>query len=158
MNTQLRILCTLVLIGAFLLPTAGAGAQATRIEFSGTEICDMASLTAERVWEAGPNFFARGWTQTCYDTSDNPMMTGTAYLSGGLANIGSHYIVNVKMRMETSESGTWEGTCVMPANTDEIHCVAHGGGAYEGLEMFEITHPSSGELVSFSGYILDHRN
>lgn len=158
MNTRLRVLCILVLLGALLLPRAGANAQATRIEFSGTEFCDMATLTAERVWEAGPNFFARNWTQTCYPTADTPMMTGTTHLSRGLANIGNHYIVNVKMRLETSEAGAWVGTCVLPANTDEILCAAHGEGAYEGMEMFETTHPSSGEVVSFSGYILDHRN
>lgn len=157
MNTRLHILIIFLLVGIILMPAANVNAGATRIEFTGTEWCDPDTLTAERVWTAGPNLHARSWTQTCYETADIPYMNGTTYLYDGLANVGSHYIINVKFRMVTVVEGVWVGNCELPANTNTINCVGHGEGIYEGLELHWFAHPNSGEPTPFTGYIIDHR-
>lgn len=161
MNTRLSILGILVLIIALLLPTAAAGAQAIRIEFTGTEWCDPNSFDFSdlRAWMAGPNFQAKGWAQTCYETANIPQMTGTTYLYDAQTRIvGSEGKVQFtgKFRLETVEGGVWTGSWTLLGDAT-IQSIGHGEGLYEGLELHWFSIPNTGEgLTQTNGYILDH--
>jgi len=155
MNKRIFIIL-LLLIGAMAIPVTIVSARATRIDFTGSEWCDPATLNAERLWWPGPNLQVRGWTQTCYETANIPQMNGTTYLYDGLAVIGNNYVVNVNFRMETTGGGVWTGVCQLPANTDVIKCIGHGEGVYEGLELHWFPGPNMGTPTPFTGYILDH--
>ncbi len=159
MNAKVtRFIFALVLalgvVGTITMPATNVSAKAARIAFTGTEMCSPDTMTAMRLWMAGPNLQVRGWTETCNDTADIPQMTGTVYLYDGLAIIGRNYIINVKFRMETTEGGVWVGTALLAADSNIINCVGHGEGIYEGLELHWFLDNSNGDPKPFYGYIM----
>ena len=137
MKTVLGILIGLTLVLGVLLPVSSAGAKPARIEFTGSESC-TGDLKFIRQWITGPNFQARGLTETCLDTADIPEMTGIDYLYDGKVSIvgeNGNFILSGKLRMESNEGGAWVGSWVLPANSDTIQVIGHGEGIYEGYQL-----------------------
>jgi hypothetical protein len=138
MKTILRVSMVIVLMRLMLLPARLVTARTNRIEFSGAEWCDPTTLTVVREWLAGPNYQARGLTQTCHDTASIPQMNGTDFLSDGrilvVGNAGN-FIMTGKLRMESAEGGVWVGSWTWPVNSDTVQVIGHGEGLYEGLHL-----------------------
>jgi hypothetical protein len=156
MNTKLRFLIIILLVGTILLPASIVSAKANRIEFTGTETCDKSTTVLPRIWLAGPNLQIRGFSQTCYETESIPEMTGTTYLYDGVVVVKSdgNYMVKVKFRLETDEGGVWVGSAEKPVNATLIECVGHGEGIYKGLELHWFL--EDGDIKPGYGYIIDH--
>ena len=152
-----RILFVILLVAAMLASTGVASAKTTRIDFSGSEVCDESTLTIAKIIEAGPNLHLMQITQTCYDTASSSKLTGTDYLTGGNMHIvggGKNFILTGTLRMESTEGGVWVGSWVLPANSNTIKVVAHGEGLYAGLQLHWFLSLDG----PFSGYILNPGN
>jgi hypothetical protein len=157
MSNRFLVLIIFLLVSSLLLPVNAANAQAERTEFTGWEVCDAETLSAMRLWMAGPNFQVRGWSETAYETASIAQMTGTTYIYDGLAIIGKNYIVNAKFRMETDEGGVWVGVSRKAADSPTITSIGHGEGIYEGLEFRLYQNMCTEGGQPFHGYIIDHR-
>lgn len=144
----LAVLSVLILLlSATATPVS---AKATRIEFTGKEICDEPSFSKQ--WMAGFTWHANGITSTCHDTASIPELTGTDYLTGFTAQIvGKNFIMFGKLRMESTEGGAWVGSWVFPAHSTTIQVIAHGEGMYEGMELHWFLSLDG----PFWGYIID---
>ncbi len=142
MKNKLRFIMILMLAVVILLPATVASADATRIDFTNTEICDD-DITFTREWWSGPNYHLAGITQTCHDTSDFPFAAGTVYLTDGELNcVTSTCNMSGRARFETFEGGVWDGRWSMSAGVFEYR--AHGEGIYQGWQFFVMDNFHSG--------------
>jgi hypothetical protein len=151
-----RIILVIIMVASLLVAPGVARAGTTRVEVTGSEWCDMDTFIFDRIWESGLNLHIDGITQTCYDTASIPQLTGIDYLyDAQLKYVGNgpNFNLSGKLRMESAEGGTWEGSWVLPANTTIIQVVAHGEGLYEGQHLYWFLDEADG---SFSGYIKLH--
>lgn len=134
MKNLLRFFIILIIATVILLPAKVASANATRIDFTNTEICDN-DITFTREWWSGPNYHLAGITQTCHDTSDFPFAAGTVYLTDGELNcVANNCNMTGWARFETEEGGVWVGRWSLSAGVFEYR--AHGEGIYEGQQFF----------------------
>jgi hypothetical protein len=142
MKNLLRFFMILILVAVILMPAKVASANATRIDFTNTETCDD-DITIVREWGSGPNYHARGITQTCHDTSDFPFAAGTVYLTDGVLNCDANTCnMSGWSRFVTNEGGVWFGHWSLSAGVFEYR--AHGGGMYEGQQFFVMENFNSG--------------
>ncbi len=152
-----RILIAFAIVSVALLPASSASAKATRIEFTGTELCDP-NWVVVRDWMSGSdNEHMRGISTTCVETATIPQMTGTVYIYDFRLNAFdnfSAYGLSGKFRFVSTEGGEFVGTTTSPRNFVYHMAVGHGVGKYEGLELHWFVY-ESGEQTVFSGYILD---
>jgi hypothetical protein len=138
MKRMKSILLALLLVASLLASTGVASAKTHRINFSGSEWCDPATVNIGSVRQLGPNLqVIKLISQTCYDTASVPQLTGTDYLKDAKLYVlnGNLFKMNGNLRMESSEGGAWEGHWVMPANSTTIQVTAHGKGLYKGMEL-----------------------
>ena len=152
-----RILIAFAVVSCALLPASGASAKATRIPFTGTEWCDEDTVGLVRDWVSGPNYHARGLSQTCYETATIPEMTGTLYvydvLFNEFGNSGEGGVTG-KLRFVSDEGGEFLGSWTWGRDDVGPTAVGHGVGKYQGLELHWFL-DESGVPTIFSGYILD---
>jgi hypothetical protein len=155
MKKMLRVLTFLAVAALILMPFSAVSAKSPRINFTGSEWCDPASLHIMKEWMNGTDYHARGITQTCYDTADIPQMTGTDYLYlTNLDVINGEMKLSGAIRMVSDEGGTWLGLCNLPLGSDTITCVGRGIGRYKGLELhwfLTLDGPFSGYIIHRAG-------
>jgi hypothetical protein len=155
MKKMLRVLTFVVLIALVLMPYGAVSAKSTHITFTGSERCDPSTIKIKKEWTDAKGYHARGMTETCYDTADTPMMTGTDYLDlASVDIIDGQAKISGKIRIVTEEGGTWLANCKLRLGSDTIKCEGTGRGLYKGLSLkLDLTLEGP-----FTGTISGHKN
>ncbi len=152
MKAQRRAVMVVLLLAACLWLFAGpVAAQATRVQFTQTEVCPgFDQWQFEKMAFPDGNFHVRA-TFTCQDLGSLPEVAGTNHIViNGVWDANGFGPMWGTIHLVT-ETGTWDGSWTGQAtpNGSVIRGVSQGSGAFQGWKMF-----SFGQSGKFSGYIL----
>ncbi len=162
MKPQVLALFGALATGLLLMTGTGtAEAQATRVEFSGTQTC--VSTSAGQVMFPDGNIHVRGETSTCATVTTLAVSTDYVVSNLNLDANGSGPIwgtVRGEIGGVVVFEGAWRGTFTGPFGPDAtwtVVSVAHGRGPLEGTQIFVSSecHPApGGSACDVSGYML----